>query len=156
MVCCGGGGLLAGVAAAIKLSGSAARVVGVEPAGAPSMVLSRQAGHAAWCPAGGSTSTIAHGLAPPFAGRACFNHVQQFVDDVVTVTDEEMRDATRLLYRAGLVRWLPVPTQAESNVALHLSASCHGARPATQLSHARSGQRSVSRQDAGPSWVIGF
>ena len=54
-------------------------------------------------PGGGKTDTIAHGLAPPFAGRACFNHVDRFVDEVVTVTDDEMRHATRALYKAGVV-----------------------------------------------------
>lgn len=103
VVCCGGGGLLAGVAAAVKLSGSKARVVGVEPEGAQSMALSVASGKAEWCPDGGKTSTIAHGLAPPFAGRACFNHVKAFVDEVVTVSDDEMRVATRALFRAGVV-----------------------------------------------------
>jgi threonine dehydratase len=103
VVCCGGGGLLAGVATAIKLSGSKARVVGVEPDGAQSMVLSVERAEASWCPDGGKTATIAHGLAPPFAGRACFNHVVEYVDQLVTVTDDEMRYATRALYRAGLV-----------------------------------------------------
>lgn len=103
VVCCGGGGLLAGVAAAVKLSGSHARVVGVEPEGANSMCLSRIAGQAEWMPDGGKTNTIAHGLAPPFSGKACFNHVQRFVDDVITVSDNEMRAATRSLFKAGVV-----------------------------------------------------
>ena len=45
-MCCGGGGLLAGVAAAVKLSGSKARVVGVEPEGAQSMMTSVARGEA--------------------------------------------------------------------------------------------------------------
>lgn len=102
-VCCGGGGLLAGVAAAYKLSGSKARVVGVEPEGAQSMAISVRTGRHAWCPDGGKTETIAHGLAPPFAGKATYNHVRAFCDDVVTVTDAEMREATRALFRAGIV-----------------------------------------------------
>ena len=103
VVCCGGGGLLAGIAAAIKLSGSSARVIGVEPTGAASMHMSCESGKAEWCPDGGHTDTIAHGLAPPFAGRATFNHVKSFVDEVVLVTDEEMRVATRALFEAGVV-----------------------------------------------------
>lgn len=103
VVCCGGGGLLAGIAAAVKLSGSGARVVGVEPEGAQSMLTSLDRGEASWCPDGGKTETIAHGLAPPFAGRACYCHVRAFVDEVVTVSDEELREATRALYRAGVV-----------------------------------------------------
>ena len=63
LVCCGGGGLLAGVAAAYKLSGSKARVVGVEPEGAQSMAISVREGEHSWCPDGGKTETIAHGSA---------------------------------------------------------------------------------------------
>ena len=65
--------------------------------------MSRASGKAAWCPDGGHTDTIAHGLAPPFAGRSTFNHVAAFVDDIVLVTDDEMRHATRVLFKAGLV-----------------------------------------------------
>lgn len=103
VVCCGGGGLLAGIAAAVKLSGSHARVIGVEPEGADSMCLSMAAGAAQWMPEAGKTNTIAHGLAPPFAGKICYNHVRHFVDDMVTVSDDDLREATRLLFKAGIV-----------------------------------------------------
>ena len=43
------------------------------------------------------------GLAPPFAGKATYNHVRAFCDEIVTVTDAEMREATRALFRAGVV-----------------------------------------------------
>jgi threonine dehydratase len=102
VVCCGGGGLLAGVASAVKLSGSSARVIGVEPEGADSMGRSVRVGRAQWMPHG-RTDTIAHGLAPPFAGRACFNHVSRFVDQMVTVTDDELRRATLALFEAEVV-----------------------------------------------------
>jgi threonine dehydratase len=121
VVCCGGGGLLAGVGAAIKLSAKEAaelpaddarrlrapaphvRVVGVEPTGANSMWLSMQRGSEQWCDGGGKTDTVAHGLAPPFAGRACFRHAQRFVDEVVLVSDDELRAATRHLFSQGVV-----------------------------------------------------
>ena len=108
VVCCGGGGLLAGVAAAIKTAAAAAgrsppRVLGVEPVGANSMWLSMQRGGHQWCDGGGKTSTVAHGLAPPFAGRACYRHAERFVDGIVLVTDDEMRAAARLLFGAGVV-----------------------------------------------------
>ena len=99
---CGGGGLLSGVAAAVKLSGSSAVVIGVEPEGANSMGRSMEAGRALWMP-NGRTDTIAHGLAPPFAGRACYNHVAKFVDEMVTVTDLDIKKATRALYDVGIV-----------------------------------------------------
>ena len=100
------------------------RVVGVEPEGACSMVLSVAAGEAAWCPDGGATHTVAHGLAPPFAGRACYNHVRKFVDDVVAVTDDDMRAATQLLFRAGIV----AEVSGAAALAAVLAGKCGSAR----------------------------
>jgi len=89
ILCCGGGGLLSGVAAAIKLLGDkTTRIFGVEPEGAPTMYLSKQHGHAVSIK---STNTIAAGLAPPYAGTYTFRHVQEFVEDIILVTDEEIK-----------------------------------------------------------------
>ncbi|XP_063073292.1 L-threonine ammonia-lyase [Engraulis encrasicolus] len=100
VVCCGGGGLLAGVAAAIKLSGcQATRIYGVEPEGACTM-------HKSFIekkPVGMNTKSIASGLAPPFAGALPFALCQNYVEDIVLVTDEEIKRAVSTLYRAGLV-----------------------------------------------------
>ncbi|XP_068714686.1 L-threonine ammonia-lyase-like isoform X2 [Montipora foliosa] len=69
IACCGGGGLLAGVAAGIKLKGhESTKIYGVEPEGAPTMYLSKQQGHAVSIT---STKSIASGLAPPTAGLFC-------------------------------------------------------------------------------------
>jgi threonine dehydratase len=84
------------------------------------MHMSRTSGKAEWCPDGGHTDTIAHGLAPPFAGRATFNHVAAFVDDLVLVTDDEMRHATRVLFAAGLV----AEVSGAAAVAAVLSGKC--------------------------------
>ena len=102
-VCCGGGGLVAGVAAALKLSGCEARVVAVEPEGSPCMTASMRLGRPAVEPEDFITDTIAHGLAPPFAGTITFAHVKKFVDDVVTITDLELVAATRKMYGHGFV-----------------------------------------------------
>ncbi len=64
------------------------------------MYLSRQQGHPA---SGFPTSTIAAGLAPPFCGEHTFRHAQEFVDDVVLVSDEDMCHSMKLLYGAGIV-----------------------------------------------------
>ena len=45
------------------------------------MHMSRASGQPEWCPDGGKTDTIAEGLAPPFAGRAAFKHIEEFVED---------------------------------------------------------------------------
>ena len=90
----GGGGLISGVAAAIKLNSPRTRVVGVEPVGAAVMTKSLADGAPAhW----DSFATIADGLAAPFAGTLNLAHVQQFVDDIVLVTDEQIIAAMRLL-----------------------------------------------------------
>lgn len=102
-VCCGGGGLVAGVAAALKLRGCAAQVVAVEPEGSACMTASLRLGRPAVEPDDFVTDTIAHGLAPPFAGAITFAHVLRFVDDVVTVSDAELVAATRKMYGHGFV-----------------------------------------------------
>jgi threonine dehydratase len=90
----GGGGLISGVAAAVKLRHPSARVVGVEPDGADAMSRSLEQGAPAHLE---KVDTIADGLAPPFAGEHTFAHVQRFVDEMVRVTDREIVDAVRLL-----------------------------------------------------------
>lgn len=100
VVCCGGGGLLAGVAAAVKLSGCRdTRVYGVEPDGACTMYQS----FIEKKPVGMETRSIASGLAPPFAGALPFALCQRYVEEIVLVSDEEIRAAVLTLYRAGLV-----------------------------------------------------
>jgi threonine dehydratase len=92
----GGGGLISGVAAAVKLQRPATRVVGVEPTGADAMSRSLEQGVPAHLD---KVETIADGLAPPFAGEHTLRHVQAFVDEVVRVTDEEIAGAVRVLVR---------------------------------------------------------
>jgi threonine dehydratase len=97
----GGGGLLSGVAAALKRVRPEARVIGVEPVGAASMGRSRAAGVPVRLP---STASIADGLLTLRPGDLTFAHVQQLVDEMVTVTDDAIRDAVRWLHHeAGLI-----------------------------------------------------
>ncbi len=90
----GGGGLISGVALAVKASCPHARVIGVEPEGAPAMWLSRRQGHAARLD---KAQTIADGLAAPYAGQLNFALVQRYVDDLVLVSDDEIRQAMALI-----------------------------------------------------------
>ena len=90
----GGGGLISGIAAAVKLQRPHVLVVGVEPDGASAMSRSLQQGAPAHLE---EVDTIADGLAPPFAGEHTFAHVQRFVDEMVRVTDQEIIDAVRVL-----------------------------------------------------------
>lgn len=97
----GGGGLSAGVAAAIKLSGSVARVVGVEPSGAQKLTRARAAGKPVRLE---STKSLADGLMAVQIGDITFAHHQKFLDDVVTVSDDYLLEAMRhLINRMKLV-----------------------------------------------------
>lgn len=97
----GGGGMSAGIAAAIKLHKPKARVIGVEPVGAPKLSRARAAGQPVRL---GQTASIADGLMAVEIGHLTFQHHQRFMDDVVLVEDEAMKRAMRLLLdRAKLV-----------------------------------------------------
>jgi len=80
----GGGGLVSGVAAAIKLSRPSVLVIGVEPVGAAKMTASLAAGHPVTL---AKTASIADGLMPVRPGDLTFEHVKAFVDKIVTVDD---------------------------------------------------------------------
>jgi len=90
----GGGGLGSGVASAVKRMVPKARVIGVEPEGAASMRLALDNGSPALL---GEIDTIADGLAPMIAGQLTFEHARDLMDDVVTVSDSAIREATGLL-----------------------------------------------------------
>ena len=90
----GGGGLVSGIAAAIKATAPHVRVIGVEPAGAASTRASLDAGHPVTLD---SVSTIADGIAVKRPGELTLAHIEQLVDDVVTVSDEAIARAILLL-----------------------------------------------------------
>ena len=101
----GGGGLISGIAVAVKEMSPRTRVYGVEPTGAPSMRLSLDAGHAVRLD---SVDTIADGLAAPMAGEVNYQIVRRYVDDVVLIDDatiaeglRELLVSTKLLAEAG-------------------------------------------------------
>jgi threonine dehydratase len=97
----GGGGLSAGVAAAVKLHRPNARVIGVEPSGAPKLSRAREAGMPVRLE---RTASIADGLLAVEIGRITFEHHRRFIDDVILVDDAAMTRAMRtLLDRAKLV-----------------------------------------------------
>jgi threonine dehydratase len=113
----GGGGLISGIAAALRGRRSNARIVGVEPAGAPKMSASLSAGHPVRLE---RTSSIADGLLPLQPGDLTFAHVQAFVDDVVTVDDEAIAGAVRWLFREA--RIVAEPSGAATVAAVLKSA----------------------------------
>jgi threonine dehydratase len=97
----GGGGLISGVAAAVKQIRPDVRVIGVEPTGAASMKLSIDSGEVRTLD---QVATIADGLMAVRPGNLNFAHVRQFVDRLVTVEDGEIAAAVRWLFeRAKIV-----------------------------------------------------
>lgn len=86
----GGGGLIAGVALALKALRPAVRVIGVQAAGAPAMAESFRAGVRRAVP---EPRTIADGIRVGTPGERTFALVRALVDEVVTVSDEEITDA---------------------------------------------------------------
>jgi threonine dehydratase len=97
----GGGGLLAGVAAAVKLSKPGVRVIGVEPSGAAAMKASLEAGEPVTLP---KTESVADGLMPARPGDLTFAHAREYVDEVITVDDAQIIDAVMWLFtRAKIV-----------------------------------------------------
>ena len=97
----GGGGLLAGVAAAVKLTKPGIRIVGVQAEGAAAWPASLKAGHPI---ALASMSTMADGIAIGLPGSVPFDHVQGWVDDVVTVSEDALSRALVLcIERAKLI-----------------------------------------------------
>jgi threonine dehydratase len=90
----GGGGLIAGVACAVKETNSHVRVIGVQPARLPSMKVAIAEGHpVTLTPA----PTIADGIAVRRAGEKTLPLIQKYVDDIVTVDEEEIANAILLL-----------------------------------------------------------
>lgn len=90
----GGGGLIAGVACAVKESSPHVRVVGVQSARLPSMKAAVAGKNAVTLPA---DKTIADGIAVRTAGANTLPLVQKYVDDIVTVDEEEIANAILLL-----------------------------------------------------------
>jgi threonine dehydratase len=91
----GGGGMLSGLATAIKLTNPLVKVIGVEPAIAAE--ASFRAHKIVELPASGVTQTIADGLRSQSIGPINFEHITRYVDDIITVTEDEILRATDYL-----------------------------------------------------------
>jgi threonine dehydratase len=90
----GGGGLSAGVAAAVKLLSPNTRVIGVEPAGAPKLTRALEAGRPVKLD---TTQSLADGLLAVEIGSLTFRHHAEYLDEVVTVDDSALRGAVRFI-----------------------------------------------------------
>jgi|SRR5579863_1675851 len=93
----GGGGMISGIATAMKLSKPSVKVIGVEPEEAADAQASFRAGRIIQFPAEEVSRTIADGLRTQSLGPITFEHIRKYVDNIVTVSDSEIRKAMRAL-----------------------------------------------------------
>lgn len=126
----GGGGLIAGMAVAVKETMPHVRVIGVEPEGAPTMRASLDAG----TPQHITPNTVADGLAAPSVGEMTLDAVRRFVDDVVTVSDEQIVAAFRDVLAYAKVLAEPAGAAALAAVLAGTVRADRGARVAVVLS----------------------
>ena len=111
----GGGGLASGTAAAIKQSKPSVRIVAVEPLGAPKMTKSLEAGKPTTLP---SSASIADGLMNLRPGEITFAHIQKFVDEMVTVGEDDIAKNVGWLFRNA--RLVVEPSGAVATAAARL------------------------------------
>jgi threonine dehydratase len=115
----GGGGLISGIALAIREQRPDVRVYGVEAAAAASAAASRRAGHVVKIE---STETIADGIAVKRVGDRTFPLIERYVDDIVAVSEEQIASAVHLLLEQQ-------KTLAEGAGATPLAAIVNGLLP---------------------------
>ena len=127
----GGGGLIAGIAVAIRAANPHIRVIGVEPEGAAAMRASLDAGHPVRLD---TINTIADGLAAPFAGELTYPVVRDLVDDVVLVTDREIADAMSVILTRCKLLAEPAGAAATAALLAHRIPQAQGKRVVAILS----------------------
>jgi len=93
----GGGGMISGMATAVKSSKPSVKVIGVEPEVAGDAQASLRAGKIVQYTAEQVTRTLADGLRTQSIGQANFEHIKQYVDDIVTVSEDAIRGAMQRL-----------------------------------------------------------
>lgn len=90
----GGGGLIAGIAATVKIINPRVKIIGVEPIGAMAMKKSIDAGHLVELD---NVNTIAEGVAVKKPGEIPFELIKEYVDDIVTVSDFDIMESFLIL-----------------------------------------------------------
>lgn len=90
----GGGGLISGIAYAAKTIKPTIKVIGIQSTGAPSMYASFASGYITKLR---KVKTFADGIAVKEVGNITFDYVNKYVDDILTLTDEDILEALKLL-----------------------------------------------------------
>ena len=110
-----GGGLISGIATAVKSLRPEVKVIGVEPELAADAQQSLRSGERATWDVLDTYRTIADGLRTPYLGERTWPHVRRYVNDIVTVSEEQILDAVRHLAIAG--RLVAEPSGAVTTAA---------------------------------------
>ena len=142
----GGGGLCAGVSSALKLLQPSCKVIGVEPAGADSMHRSFAAGEPR---AIERVDTIADSLGAPYAMPISFELCRRNVDELVLVSDDELRAAMRLLLQETKLAVEPAGAAAAAALLGPLRAQAVGKRAAIIVSGSNIDAAGFARHIAG-------
>lgn len=121
----GGGGLAAGMAAAIKQLQPSCRVIGVEPRGADTMYRSFQMGSPQSLD---QVRTIADSLGAPHAAPYSFEVARRFVDEIILIDDDDMRRGMALLFRSMKLAVEPAGAAATAALCGPLRAQWVGRR----------------------------
>jgi threonine dehydratase len=93
----GGGGMLSGISTAVKLTRPEVKVIAVEPELAGDAQASFRSGKLVQLPASDVSRTLADGLRTQSLGPINFEHIREYVDDIVTVTEKDIRETLKLL-----------------------------------------------------------
>jgi threonine dehydratase len=116
----GGGGLVSGVATAVKQLRPRAKIVGVEPELAADAQASLRAGKIVAWPGEKVGRTLADGLRTQHVGEINFEHIRRYVDDIITVSEDEIREAMRRLALGA--RLVAEPSGAVASAAFFFHA----------------------------------
>jgi threonine dehydratase len=93
----GGGGMLSGISTAVKLTRPEVKVIAVEPELAGDAQASFRSGKLVQLPASDVSRTLADGLRTQSLGPINFEHIREYVDDIVTVTEKDIRETLKFL-----------------------------------------------------------
>jgi threonine dehydratase len=110
-----GGGLISGIASAVKLRNPKVKVIGVEPTLAGDAQASLRAGKRVTFDPSEVNRTLADGLRTTPVGEIPWEHIRKYVDDIVTVSEDEIKRAVKMLLLSG--RLLAEPSGAVAPAA---------------------------------------
>ena len=148
----GGGGLCAGVAAAVKLARPHCRVYGVEPEGADSMRRSFAAGSPQAIDA---VRTIADSLGAPHAAPYSFSLCRRYVDELVLVSDDALRRAMLLIFASAKLAVEPAGAAATAALVGPLRERLQGRRVALIVCGSNIDAATFSAHLAAAGGVVG-